>query len=828
MSANRSTKQNLSFFINNYPEPFSSINYSNFSQYDLLGSAAFFDFNNDYFIDFVIVQTDTGGVNLILYENDGKGEFVKKRSIPLPGENISRNPHNLKPVDFDGDGLIDLCVSFYYGQLSKPGYEIILMNTILNGFGTIDTSFVELTGGWNTQSLFADFNGDDLKDWIIANKWKTNKVVIQNKEGYNDESHKRITNLKSTETIGICATDFNNDGNLDILTLSDQYFLTLFQNDGKGFFTDVTSQVGLDKITSGDSIITYASIALADYNNDGFVDIFIADKSQKKERNYLLLNIGGNYFIDRTEEMQIQTPVLHYAIACDIDNDGDIDILSFGSNEYALWINNLNDYNYIKIKPRGVISNTDGWGAKVWIYEAGYLNNNSYLKGYHQIGAEAFGNAQNGEYIAHFGIDANKRYDVKIKFYGGKEVVLKNLEAGQTYYVDELSGIYAFLYRFPGLTLRVLQIREIQYYLITTLLTFIILILGVRWGLKKYHWDIKLSLGFVSASISIYWLLLLLTQSSESAFQKYYLPMLIAAAGILIPNIVFLWITRNQSKGRSKESISDDLFFELIQFSHGAWALSNLNSLQLLFENIKGNINNSKYIEALNERNSTFNEMVLPKLNSIINLSESIGINAELIQSLKISIKKISSFKIYECENESSELARAIITIKDSLSAIKKTIYIYYSCNPVDVIKTTCDALKNLFDENKITLSRSNFLEVTKGVLIKNYELADIIDNCLQNSVKALASTEGKEVSIKVYSLAPKIYLDIADNGSGIEENEKEKIFESGYSKGKSTGHGLYSAREVLKKYGGRIFVKSSSKKEGTVFTIELNEGILK
>lgn len=828
ITGNRSTKQSLTFFINNYPMPFSSDNCSNFSQYDLLGSAAFLDFNNDYFIDFVIVQRDTGGVKLALYENDGNEAFVKKRTIPLPGENISRNPQNLKPVDFDGDGLIDLCVSFYYGPLSKPGYEIIINNTFLNDFGKTDTTFIELTRGWNTQSLFADFNGDNMNDWIIANKWKANKLLIQNKVSYKDESEEQFLPSNSTETAGVCAADFNNDGNLDLLTLSDQYFLTLFQNDGKGFFTDVTSMVGLDKIILGDSIVSYASIALADYNNDGFVDIFLADKSLKNEKNYLLINIEGKYFVDKTEEMQIQTPVLHHAIASDIENDGDIDIFTFGSNEYALWINNLNDDNYIKIKPRGVISNTDGWGTKVWIYEAGYLNNNSYLKGYQQIGAEIFGNSQSGEYLAHFGVEAGKNYDVKIKFYGGKEIVLYNLRAGQTYYVDELSGIYAFVYRFPGLTIRILRNQEVQFYIVITFLTFVILFLGVRWGLKKYQWDVKLSLGFVSVSISIYWLLLLLTRSSESVFQKYYLPMLIAIAGILIPHLVFLWITRNQSKGHSKESISDDLFFELIQFSHGAWALSNLNSLQLLLENIEGNLNNNKYIETLNERLTTFNEMILPKLNSIVNLSEGIDINRDLLLSLKTSIKKVNSFNLYEYKNESSEPAKAIITIKESLTAVKKTIYISYSCNPVDVIKTTCDTLKNLFDENKITLSRCNHLDVMKGVLIKNYELADIIDNCLQNSVKALASTGSKEISIKVYSLAPKIYIDIADNGSGIEENEKEKIFESGYSKRKSTGHGLYSAREVLKKYGGRIFVKSSSKKEGTVFTIELNEGILK
>ena len=93
--------------------------------------------------------------------------------------------------------------------------------------------------------------------------------------------------------------------------------------------------------------------------------------------------------------------------------------------------------------------------------------------------------------------------------------------------------------------------------------------------------------------------------------------------------------------------------------------------------------------------------------------------------------------------------------------------------------------------------------------------------------MKALLQKEEKEISLKVYKLAPKICIGITDTGIGIVESEWEKIFESGYSKGSSSGFGLFSARQILKKYGGRIYVKSSSVTEGTVFTIELNEGIM-
>jgi len=828
LAVNKGVDAFFTVFVNDRETPFRKVVSSPFKQDELLGpSAAFLDYNSDTFIDFVIVISDTGGIFLAVFENDKKGNFFKAKSIPLLFDDNSHIPFNIKPVDFDADGKMDLCVSYYYGPLDKTGYEIIVNNSFFNGLNKIDTSYKKITQSWNQQSLFADFNGDDQNDWFIANKWRKNKLLIQGKGSFTDESEKRISPLNVTETSGASAADFDNDGDLDILTVSDHSFLMLFQNNGRGFFTDVTTQFGLNKILPGDSILNYVSLTTGDFNNDGFTDIFVSDLNKKKPQNFLLMNIEGKYFIDKTIEMQITIPILHYSTAADIDNDGDIDIFTYGVNEYALWVNNLNDNNFIKIRPRGVISNTDGWGAKIWIYEHTHLDDPSFLRGYKQAGSETFGNAQNSEYIAHFGVDRNKLYDVKVKFYGGKEIILTSLKPGSIYYVDELTGLYAFFYTLPGHTFRVLKIREIQFYILTTILTFLILYAGTKRGLRKYQWNIKLSLGFVSSSISLYWLLLLLTNDSESFFQKYFLPVLISSASIAIPNLVFLWITRNQNKMKSIENFTDDLLSELMLFSHGAWALSNLNSLQLLYEHASENSKDTQYINTISERLITFNEMVLPKLTSIIDLSHTIKINNELLQQLKRSLKILSDSRNHGDEKKHLEFAKAINNTKESLSGIKKIVYQSYSCNPIDVIKNTCHSLSGIFEKNKVKVSRSKYFDEEIAVLIKSYELADIIDNCLQNSMKALLQKEEKEISLKVYKFAPKICIGITDTGIGIVESEWEKIFESGYSKGSSSGFGLFSARQILKKYGGRIYVKSSSVTEGTVFTIELNEGIM-
>src|ERR1700723_484152 len=86
---------------------------------------------------------------------------------------------------------------------------------------------------------------------------------------------------------GVAIFDYNNDGKLDIFftngadikTLkksSPKYFNHLFENDGHGHFTDVTEKAGL--AGSGYDI----GVAVADYDNDGYEDIFVAGGEKKK------------------------------------------------------------------------------------------------------------------------------------------------------------------------------------------------------------------------------------------------------------------------------------------------------------------------------------------------------------------------------------------------------------------------------------------------------------------------------------------------------------------------------------------------------------------
>jgi hypothetical protein len=134
---------------------------------------------------------------------------------------------------------------------------------------------------------------------------------------------------------GVAVFDYNNDGKLDIFftngadikTLkksSAKYSNRLFENDGHGHFTDVTEKAGL----AGTGYDT--GVAIGDYDNDGYEDIFIAGV----HRNTLYHNNGNGTFTDVTAKAGLNKPDAEYgplwSVAgawIDVNNDGLLDLV---------------------------------------------------------------------------------------------------------------------------------------------------------------------------------------------------------------------------------------------------------------------------------------------------------------------------------------------------------------------------------------------------------------------------------------------------------------------------------------------------------------------
>ena len=134
--------------------------------------------------------------------------------------------------------------------------------------------------------------------------------------------------------------DFNNDGWLDLYISDFQRSSDhIWQNDGKGFFDEVSDQPGITRATH--EVLSFGG-GFFDYDNDGWLDIFIANGHvypeveqatpgiRYKQLNSLFHNEHNGKFVDVSKSSGdgFQTPYVGRGVAfADFDNDGFVDVV---------------------------------------------------------------------------------------------------------------------------------------------------------------------------------------------------------------------------------------------------------------------------------------------------------------------------------------------------------------------------------------------------------------------------------------------------------------------------------------------------------------------
>lgn len=143
-------------------------------------------------------------------------------------------------------------------------------------------------------------------------------------------------------------------------------------------------------------------------------------------------------------------------------------------------------------------------------------------------------------------------------------------------------------------------------------------------------------------------------------------------------------------------------------------------------------------------------------------------------------------------------------------------------------LKTSLPAVNALL-RNKMSLAESEniplYLEVSSNlsdIPVEAWSICKVLGNLIDNAITAVEGTENGEVHV-VLSESPKHYeFCVYNNGPVIEENLKDRIFESGFTSKKEEGHGygLGIVRSIVKEAGGSIEVSSVPGK--TAFTVFL------
>jgi len=209
----------------------------------------------------------------------------------------------------------------------------------------------------------------------------------------------------------------------------------LYRNNGNKTFTDIQAWNAGVGLSHGERVTA------CDYDNDGYMDIYAMQWMDSGR--FLFHNNGDGTFMDVAKELGIirDGPANGCAFA-DYDNDGFLDLYSCSLWQHSLYHNEGNDNNWLKIKLVGSIgdipvnikrTNKDGIGSRITV-QAGKLSiireiNTGCSRGYIPT-------------IAHFGLGQNSKIDkLIIRWTSGQVTELQDIQANQFIVVKEGLGI---------------------------------------------------------------------------------------------------------------------------------------------------------------------------------------------------------------------------------------------------------------------------------------------------------------------------------------------------------------------------------------------------
>jgi hypothetical protein len=317
----------------------------------MVAGVALFDYDNDGYLDVYFVngaaipslQKESPVYWNRLFHNNRDGTFTDvtaKAGVAGAGYGMG-----VAVGDYDNDGWPDLyVVNVTKNQLFHNNHDGTFTDVTDKagvGGGVLDGKKM-----WSVSALWIDYNNDGLPDLFVSNycKWEVNKD--------------RVCGPKPE------ARSYCHPSNYEPLPN------TLYRNNGDGTFTDVSAETGISKYYGKGM-----GAVMADYDGDGFMDIFVANDTLP---NFLFHNLRGKKFEEVAFQSGVAYPESASAISGmgadfkDVYNDGHPDIwhTAIENESFPLYQNRGGDFIETTGKSQLLKTrNMSGWSNGIFDFD---------------------------------------------------------------------------------------------------------------------------------------------------------------------------------------------------------------------------------------------------------------------------------------------------------------------------------------------------------------------------------------------------------------------------------------------------------------------------
>jgi enediyne biosynthesis protein E4 len=331
-----------------------------------------------------LIETMAGGLAAFDYDGDGRSDIFFTNGAALPSlkkespkywNRLFRNEGGMRfkdvteeagvagegysmgaaAGDYNNDGHVDLFVA-------GVNRNILYRNRGDGTFEDVTEKAGIKSGKWAVAGAWLDYNNDGLLDLFVVNyaHWSldnnrfcgdpsrnirvychpmyfeglTNTLYRNRGDGtFEDVTEKSGIGKHQGRGMGIAIADYDDDGFMDVFVTNDNQANFLFHNRGDGTFEEVALEAGVALMNTGQPVSNMGA-DFRDYDNDGLPDIFVTDLNN--ETFPLFHNLGGGMFEDASFPSRISSLSASRggwsAAMVDLNNDGWKDLISTNSH----------------------------------------------------------------------------------------------------------------------------------------------------------------------------------------------------------------------------------------------------------------------------------------------------------------------------------------------------------------------------------------------------------------------------------------------------------------------------------------------------------------
>lgn len=358
-----------------------------------------------------------------LYFSQDGNHFV---SPSIRGTNFGGHSESAAWGDLDNDGFLDLVVA---NSSFGDGENNLLLRFVKDGFAEPDMTVSE--DKVNSRSVnWIDMDGDLDADLFVGNENAPNEIYFNTGDSLIRDTASPLNTVNNT-TFGSSWDDVDNDGDFDLFVANYWQLNQVFINDGNGSF---------DASSLGEGSDFSIGSAFGDIDNDGDLDLFVTNGFAQNERevpNVLLLNDGNGTFTPVENDPTVMDLGSSYGTAmADYDNDGFLDLFVCNTHTRSnfLFKNVGNSNNWLKVVCTGSLSNYSSIGAR--IQAKAQINGEEVWQTRH-ISSQTGYTSQNS-FQVHFGFgDAQQIDSLIVTWPSGNQWIGKDLAVNEMITVEE-------------------------------------------------------------------------------------------------------------------------------------------------------------------------------------------------------------------------------------------------------------------------------------------------------------------------------------------------------------------------------------------------------